>query len=294
MFAPQLLRQAELAVRWAGSRTLSPDGLAAASLAANKTLTVKRSAGRHFMYSEEAQGGQARGGRLPDSGLGTNVEVTTMAADEFIARCRLQQHTHPTTPPKLHPPTSTSTSTAVSTPGECVYFTSRLGDPQLGHGPADAVSDWSRAIVDPIAAAHHGASESYPSVWIGGQGSTTQAHYDGEVLLACTPSRLLFTPRRIPSTLPLSLVRYPAPLPRTPFRLLPLSLCLSLSPSHTHTLSLSLPAYPLLTRRVHMHCMPLCKLNSVGCNHPASALVCSESFAHSSSSKCTTHDKIAC
>ena len=101
------------------------------------------------------------------------MRMTTMRADEFMARCRRQSAR------SSSPPGDGSVSGASDGSEGYVYFTSRLDDPQLGRGEvATAEAGWEAAVLDPDAAAHPGASESYPSVWIGGQGSTTQAHYD--------------------------------------------------------------------------------------------------------------------
>jgi hypothetical protein len=55
LFEPVVLRQAALAMRWAAQPSLTADGIARASMAAGRELTVKMSPGRHFMYSEDGQ-----------------------------------------------------------------------------------------------------------------------------------------------------------------------------------------------------------------------------------------------
>ena len=91
------------------------------------------------------------------------MRMVTMPADDFMTRCRRQ----------------ISRSRGESDDEGFVYFTSRLDDPQLGGGEVfAAAAGWEDGVLDPDAAAHPAASESYPSVWIGGHGSTTQAHYD--------------------------------------------------------------------------------------------------------------------
>jgi len=42
-------------MRWAAQPSLTADGIARASMAAGRELTVKMSPGRHFMYSEDGQ-----------------------------------------------------------------------------------------------------------------------------------------------------------------------------------------------------------------------------------------------
>ena len=45
-------------------------------------------------------------------------------------------------------------------------------------GLEEVCVNWDAFVVDAKAQAHAGATPEYASVWIGGAGSTTQAHYD--------------------------------------------------------------------------------------------------------------------
>ena len=55
LLEPVVLRQAALAMRWAAQPSLTADGIARASMAAGRELTVKVSPDKHFMYSEDGQ-----------------------------------------------------------------------------------------------------------------------------------------------------------------------------------------------------------------------------------------------
>jgi hypothetical protein len=94
--------------------------------------------------------------KLPDGGIGSDFEFIDMSAREFITNLQKQDGSNP----------------------PFYYFTSTLDD--FLPGLSDSVcSGWPDLIVDPIGAAVSSlASPPYPSLWMGGKGSTTQAHYD--------------------------------------------------------------------------------------------------------------------
>eukprot|EP00041_Stephanoeca_diplocostata_P030725 m.937121 g.937121 ORF g.937121 m.937121 type:complete len:203 (+) comp23813_c1_seq14:702-1310(+) len=80
-----------------------------------------------------------------------------MPAEEFINKCNTQR------------------------PGrsaEYVYFTSKIDDLPPSFRKICDKQAVESLICDPVASGTPGASEAYASVWIGGPGSTTQAHYD--------------------------------------------------------------------------------------------------------------------
>eukprot|EP00501_MAST-03F_sp_TOSAG23-6_P001756 GSMAST32.ASY1.ANO1.1833.1 assembled CDS len=146
---PTTLRQVPLVKTW--SSQLCFESLKSI-LGEDKTLTIKSSENREFMYSE-----RGTSDRLLDSGVGSSTEIVDMQVADFFSALRGQDGETP----KFH------------------YFTSMLDDlaPRLSetHTPG-----WENFVVDhdPLIKLHPMSAPSYPSIWMGGNGSTTQAHYD--------------------------------------------------------------------------------------------------------------------
>ena len=77
--------------------------------------------------------------------------------------------------PRFLPPCHTPTHLP-SSPLPCRYYTSSLL--QAPFSNPNAAAGWAEFVVDPAAARSAAATPAYPSIWIGGAGSTTQCHYD--------------------------------------------------------------------------------------------------------------------
>ena len=73
-------------------------------------------------------------------------------------------------------PRSPCPSLSLPFPLFCRYYTASLL--QAPFSDPDVAADWAGFVVDPSAARSAAATPAYPSVWIGGAGSTTQCHYD--------------------------------------------------------------------------------------------------------------------
>jgi hypothetical protein len=113
-------------------------------------MVVKRSTRPEFMYAAT----RSRD-RLEDGGVGSETEFLEMPAKAFFEACLDQDGVAP----PFH------------------YFTSTVDDFVPGLAEA-ACPGWQNAVVEVPAAAHPCAVPAYPSLWIGGRGSTTQAHFD--------------------------------------------------------------------------------------------------------------------
>ena len=137
------------AAAWVSGGRLTPGAVAAARN--GSTMTIKRSPDPLFMYSEVGVPD-----RLPDgaTGVGARTEFVDMLPAAFVQACERQDGT---TPP-FH------------------YYTSGIA--QHAPGFAQECPGWQRLVVDEEAAAERLATPTHSSLWVGGHGSTTQAHYD--------------------------------------------------------------------------------------------------------------------
>ena len=150
---------------WARSGTWTPEFLAAAS----PELIVKRSTDPRFMYTEAG-----RADRLTDEPAGqAATEVVSMSTRDFFAACAAQpfpKHRGATGSP-ADPDAATTGSTADAQSYH--YFTARVAEafPEL------VPADWAELVMEPELGVPN-AAIGYLSVWLGGPGTTTQAHYD--------------------------------------------------------------------------------------------------------------------
>ena len=137
------------AAAWVSGGRLTPGAVAAARN--GSTMTIKRSPDPLFMYSEVGVPD-----RLPDgaTGVGARTEFVDMLPAAFVQACERQDGT---TPP-FH------------------YYTSGIA--QHAPGFAQECPGWQGLVVDEEAAAERLATPTHSSLWVGGHGSTTQAHYD--------------------------------------------------------------------------------------------------------------------
>jgi len=149
-YFPVRLHALPEATSWVSGGRLTPAALAAARKGV--VMTVKRSPDRQFMYTESGVPD-----RLPTSAteVGARTEFLDMDPTEFVRACELQDGT---TPP-FH------------------YYTCgvKLHAPSFDE---QACPGWQRLVVDESAAAHRHSTPAHSSMWVGGKGSTTQAHYD--------------------------------------------------------------------------------------------------------------------
>mmetsp|Transcript_8956 Transcript_8956/g.17467 ORF Transcript_8956/g.17467 Transcript_8956/m.17467 type:complete len:581 (+) Transcript_8956:107-1849(+) len=185
--------ECSIAKRWAEQGSWTAEGLQRDIAGAVARLTVKRSLDRFFMYSEDGRTDLLK----DDEQRQAATEVLEMGVGEFVQACA-SQSAHATTalPPADRPAdrpaeeaTTTNTNKKSSTPEAPTgqpplshyyhYFTSRLPHPSLCFGGARCPDSWAEYVVDEDGQERVGREQrGYPSVWLGGRGSATQAHYD--------------------------------------------------------------------------------------------------------------------
>ena len=158
---------------WAESGAWSLEGLSAA--ASPQQLMVKRSRDPRFMYSE---GG--RGDLLADDAARTAAtELVPMTVEELFTACRAQRRG---AADGALPGSSSTTTTSGG--GFFHYFTARVDEAFPALEPR---ADWPALVVERPTPPTPALTEAPPpteealgylSVWLGGAGTTTQAHYD--------------------------------------------------------------------------------------------------------------------
>ena len=116
----------------------------------SKVSVKVSSTSKSFMYSEEMQ----RHLLSDDKKLQTSSRLVEMTPSEMFDRMSNQ---------------------AFSEQPEWMYFTCKCGD--LSDQVLAAAEDWKRLRVEPALSDAVGSPE-HPSVWIGGKGTSTTAHYD--------------------------------------------------------------------------------------------------------------------
>jgi len=180
-FFPVLLSALPEATTWLRSGFLTPSAVAAAR--AGSIMTVKRSPDPLFMYTEVGVPD-----RLPDSatGVGARTEFVDMDPIEFVQACELQDGTTPpfhyyTCGVKQHAPDFEKVGVAPARSWDGLVMLSTSFEGRWCAGAIDdeqACPGWERLVVDENAAAQWHATPAHSSLWVGGNGSTTQAHYD--------------------------------------------------------------------------------------------------------------------
>lgn len=155
-FSPHVLKL-PMIKRWAMSGEWTPQALAKGL---PPLVQAKRSSNRFFMYSDDGRPEQSS---LSEASLAKHwrTEQIEMSASELVERCAEQQFFSGSSDKQYYYHTSALTQSA----------------PEL---LARAAPEWeSLSLTNTNQGSTYGASQdAYPSVWLGGAGSTTQAHYD--------------------------------------------------------------------------------------------------------------------
>jgi len=179
-FRPARLPGLATAKEWAEGGRLT---LAAVAAAHRGAMTVKRSPDPHFMYTEVGVPD-----RLPDdavTGVGARTEFVDMEPAEFVRACEKQDGSTP--------PFHYYTCGVLQHAPDFAEKASRNADVDTLHWPdeaevvdmstpftafAQACAGWQHLVAEERASAHRHATPPHSSLWLGGRGSTTQAHYD--------------------------------------------------------------------------------------------------------------------
>jgi hypothetical protein len=133
--------------------------------------------------------------RLPDdalAGVGARTEFVDMAPADFVRACELQDGENP----PYHYYTAGIAQHAAGfaeqvrrrphgPSRQCGVPSRPAARPRRSacalnavHIPEQACPGWERLVVDELACSHRMATPAHSSLWVGGSGSTTQAHYD--------------------------------------------------------------------------------------------------------------------
>ena len=137
------------AAAWVLGGRLTPQAVAAAAPGA--AITIKRSPDPLFMYTEVGVPDRLKDG----AGVGSRTEFVNMAPADFVRACQLQDGQNP----PFH------------------YYTAGVEQHAAGFAEK-ACPGWECLVVDERACNQRHAAPAHSSLWVGGNGSTTQAHYD--------------------------------------------------------------------------------------------------------------------
>ena len=166
---PFVQQQHPLAARWSSKWPDVRSEIIQEGAAAADRVLVKRSKTPEFMYAEPGVAG-----RLEDSGLGSGVQLVEMTPEQLFATTEAQRRHGGTG--SNGGGSSQAASDRHTHHHHYYYYTAPL---PLFDDRVDALcAGWESLIVDLDAATHQLATPPYASIWIGGEGSTTQAHYD--------------------------------------------------------------------------------------------------------------------